>query len=43
MVFVNEVYDKKKITKAQLSIFVQLLAPFATRLTQTMWLDLGNT
>lgn len=42
MVFVNEVYDKKVITKQQLSMFLQLLAPFATRLTQSMWEQLGN-
>lgn len=42
MVFVNDVYDKKAITKEQLSVFLQLLAPFATRLTQQMWEKLGN-
>lgn len=42
MMFVNEVYDKKAITKKQLEIFLQLLAPFATRLTETMWMKLGN-
>lgn len=42
MVFVNEVYDKKAISKQQLSVFLQLLAPFATRLTQEMWERYGN-
>lgn len=42
MVFVNEIYDKKAITKAQLSLFLQLMAPFATRLSQQMWEKLGN-
>ncbi|MBP6911077.1 class I tRNA ligase family protein [Patescibacteria group bacterium] len=42
MVFVNEVYDKKAITKEQLSMFLQILAPFATRLTQKMREALGN-
>lgn len=43
MMFVNDVYDKKAITKEQLGIFLQLLAPFATRLSQQMWEQLGNT
>lgn len=42
MVFVNEVYDKKAITKQQLSTFLQLLAPFATKLSQQMREKLGN-
>lgn len=42
MIFVNEVYEKKTITKEQLSVFLQLLAPFATRLTQQMREKLGN-
>jgi leucyl-tRNA synthetase/8-oxo-dGTP pyrophosphatase MutT (NUDIX family) len=40
MVFVNFVYDKKSITKDQLSSFLQLLAPFATKLSQEMWTKL---
>lgn len=42
MVFVNDVYDKKAITTEQLSTFLQLLAPFATRLSQEMRTKLGN-
>ncbi len=42
MVFVNEVYDKKTITKQQLSMFLQLLSPFATRVTQKIWEQIGN-
>lgn len=42
MVFINDVYDKKAITKEQLSIFLQLLAPFATKLSQQIWEQLGN-
>ncbi len=42
MVFVNDVYDKKAITKEQLSSFLKLLAPFATKVTETMWAKLGN-
>jgi leucyl-tRNA synthetase len=36
MVFVNFVYDKKSISKDQLASFLQLLAPFATKLSQEM-------
>ena len=42
MVFVNDVYDKKAITKQQLSTFLQLLAPFATRVTEVMRAKLWN-
>jgi len=43
MVFVNDVYDKKAITKEQFSSFLKLLAPFATKVTQQMREKLGNT
>ncbi len=42
MVFVNELYDKKSITKQQFSTFLQLLAPFATKLSSEMREKLGN-
>ena len=42
MVFVNEVYEKKTITTQQLSTFLQLVAPFATKLSQQMREKLGN-
>lgn len=34
MVFVNHIYEVKAITKDQFAIFLQLLAPFATKLAQ---------
>lgn len=34
MVFVNHIYEVKAITKDQLATFLQLLAPFATKLAQ---------
>lgn len=37
MIFVNHVYDVKQITKEQYLVFLQLLAPFATKLTQELW------
>ncbi len=37
MVFVNHIYDVKYITKAQFATFLQLIAPFATKLTQQLW------
>ena len=42
MVFVNDVYEEKAISKNQLERFLQLLAPFATRLTQKIWEEIGN-
>jgi leucyl-tRNA synthetase len=37
MIFVNEVYEHKTITRVQLLTFSQLLAPYATKLSQQMW------
>jgi leucyl-tRNA synthetase len=37
MIFVNEVYEHKTITRAQLLTFAQLLAPYATKLSQQLW------
>lgn len=42
MIFVNHIYEVKNITKEQYSIFLQLLAPFATKLTQEIRVKLGN-
>ncbi|MBP6086570.1 class I tRNA ligase family protein [Patescibacteria group bacterium] len=42
MVFVNHIYEMKNITKGQLAIFLQLLAPFATKLTQEMRTKIGQ-
>lgn len=36
MIFVNHVYDTKQITKSQFLLFLQLVAPFATKLTQEL-------
>ena len=42
MMFVNDVYDKKAITKQQLATYMQLLAPFATKVSQQIWEKIGN-
>ena len=43
MVFVNEIYALKQITKAAFIDFVKLLAPYATRLTQQLREQLEQT
>ncbi len=42
MVFVNHIYDVKQITKEHFATFLQLLAPFATKLSQNLWIELGQ-
>lgn len=42
MVFVNHIYDVKQITKGHFATFLQLLAPFATKLSQNLWAELGQ-
>ena len=42
MALVNSIYDKGKLTKEQLEIFVKLLSPFAPHLTEEIWASLGH-
>ncbi len=42
MVFVNHIYDVKQITKEHFLTFLQLLAPFATKLTQNLWTEINE-
>ncbi len=37
MALLNEIYDKKSISKDELKIFITLLNPFAPHLTEEMW------
>jgi len=42
MVFVNHIYEEKTITASQLATFLQLVAPFATKLSEEMRTKLGQ-
>jgi leucyl-tRNA synthetase len=37
MIFVNDVFEHKTITASHLCTFAQLLAPYATKLSQQIW------
>ena len=37
MTLINQIYDKKSITKGELGTYVQLLNPFAPHITEEMW------
>ena len=43
MIFLNTIEDEKTITKLQLSVFMQLLFPFAPQTARAIWESLGNT
>ncbi|MCF6515184.1 leucine--tRNA ligase [Lactobacillus sp. S2-2] len=43
MVFVNEVYKEKKISKLKAEKFIQLVAPIMPHVAEEMWSLIGNT
>jgi leucyl-tRNA synthetase len=42
MIFVNAVYDAKKISKKSFDKFLTILSPFAPHITEEIWQTLGN-
>ena len=40
MTLINVIYDRKKITKGEFSIFLRLLAPFAPHIAEELWEEL---
>ncbi len=42
MTLINEIYDKKSITKKELCTFITMLNPFAPHITEEMWQILGK-
>ena len=42
MGLINTIYAKGSITKDELEIFIKLLSPFASHLTEEIWASLGN-
>ncbi len=37
MALINKIYDKKSITRKEMSVFLRLLNPFAPHITEEMW------
>ena len=41
MALINEIYDKKAVTKGEMKTFLRLLNPFAPHLTEELWQSCG--
>ena len=43
MSLINDIYDRKSITRAELGTFITLLNPFAPHLTEELWEGMGGS
>ncbi|MGN1081041.1 MAG: leucine--tRNA ligase [Acutalibacteraceae bacterium] len=43
MTLINQIYDKKSVTRTELETFITVLNPFAPHITEEIWHEIGNT